>query len=173
MDMMRRMRCLGVLLLFGIAAPVLAQATPDKPDGKGSDLDKLGNTAENIVTKPFKDLNLLKTDIPPEMLAMMKDPYSLQGIKGCSQYKVAIGRLTDMLGPDVDSAAATSKGQNAGEFALGAAESVAGGLIPGAGLIRKLSGAEAAQKKAQAAVLAGQLRRAYLKGSAHAKGCKV
>jgi hypothetical protein len=27
--------------------------------------------------------------------------------------------------------------------------------------------------EAQAAVLAGQLRRAYLKGSAHAKGCKV
>jgi hypothetical protein len=173
MDTMKTMRCLGVLLLIGAAAPVLAQAMPGKADNKASDLDKLGNSAENIATKPLKDLNLMTDEIPPEVLAIMNDPYSLQGIKGCGQYKAAIERLTDVLGPDVDSAAATKKGQSAGEFALGAAESVAGSLIPGAGLIRKLSGAEAAQKKAQAAVLAGQLRRAYLKGSARAKGCKV
>ena len=173
MDMIKSICRLGVLLLSGIAAPLLAQALPDKSGDKPGDLDKLGNAAQNIVTKPLKDLNLLKDDIPPEILAIMKEPYSLQGLKGCSQYKAAIGGLTDVLGPDVDSAAAKKKGQNAGEFALGAAESVAGGLIPGAGLIRKLSGAEVAQKKVQAAVLAGQLRRAYLKGSARAKGCKV
>jgi hypothetical protein len=167
------LRTLGFALLLGMAAPTLAQAQPDKPDDKPSDIDKVGNTAENIATKPLKDLNLMKDEIPPEVLAVMKEPYSLKGIKTCSQYKAKIVRLTELLGPDVDSGAAAKKGQNAGEFALSAAESVAGGLIPGMGLIRKISGAEAAQKKAQAAVLAGQLRRAYLKGTARAKGCKV
>lgn len=173
-DTMKTMRNLAMALLLGAAAPAFAQATPEKQAEKVSDIDKVGDTAENIATKPLKDLNLMKDEIPPEVLAVMKDPYSLKGLKGCSQYKAAIGRLTDVLGPDVDSPEANAKkGQNAGEFALGAAESVAGGLIPGMGLIRKISGAEAAQKKAQAAVLAGQLRRAYLKGTARAKGCKV
>ena len=167
------MRTLTLALLLGLAAPVLAQPTNQLPDEKISDIDKVGNTAENIATKPLKDLNLMKDKIPPEVLAVMKEPYSLKGIKGCSQFKARITRLTELLGPDVDSGLAAKRGQNAGEFALSAAESVAGSLIPGAGLIRKISGAEAAQKKAQAAVLAGQLRRAYLKGTARAKGCKV
>jgi hypothetical protein len=172
-DTKTTMRTLGLVLLLGMAAPVLAQPAPDKPEDKVSDIDKVGNTAENIATKPLKDFNLMKEEIPPEVLAVMKAPYSLQGIKGCSQYKAKISRLTELLGPDVDSGLAAKKGQNAGEFALSAAESVAGSLIPGTGLIRKISGAEAAQKRAQAAVLAGQLRRAYLKGTARAKGCKV
>ncbi len=171
-ETMTMMRTLKLALLLGLAAPVLAQPAIEKSDEKVSDMDKVGNTAENIATKPLKDLNLMKDEIPPEVLAVMKEPYSLKGIKGCKQYKAKIVRLTELLGPDVDSGI-KKKGQNAGEFALSAAESVAGSLIPGAGLIRKISGAEAAQKKARAAVLAGQLRRAYLKGTARAKGCKV
>jgi len=174
------------LLLFACAMPVRAQ--PEKPPEKPpenpidksayrspddmSDGEKIGNSAENMATRPLRDLNLMKDKIPPELQEIVKAPYALKGIRKCSQYKAAVDDLTRILGPDVDSGI-KRKGQNAGEFALGAAESVVGSLIPGVGLIRKISGADSAQKKARAAVLAGSLRRAYLKGTARAKGCKV
>ncbi len=158
-------------MLLALAAPAIAQTEPAKPK---SDLDKVGDTAEGIVEKPLKDLNLMKDPIPPQLQAIMDRPYDLHGMKTCKQYSTAIGKLTAQLGPDVDSPEARAKkGQSPAEFALGAGASVIGGLIPGAGLIRKVSGAEAAQKKAAAAVLAGSLRRAYIKGKASAQGCKI
>jgi hypothetical protein len=156
---------------LGLALPVLAQSAPEKP--KESGIDKVGDSAERMATKPLKDLNLMKDEIPPEIQAIMNRPYDISKLKTCADKKNAVRRLTEVLGPDVDSAQAQKKGENPAEFALGAAESVVGGLIPGMGIIRKISGAEAAEKKAKAAVLAGQLRRAYIKGYAKAQGCKV
>ena len=90
----------------------------------------------------------------------------------------AVGRVlldgADILGPDVDSAAAQNQTkQSPAEFALETGASVAGSLIPLSGLIRKISGAEARQKYANAAVYAGGLRRAYIKGLAKGRGCKI
>jgi hypothetical protein len=153
------------------AQPVLAQPAPEKP--KEEAIDKVGDSAERMATKPLKDLNLMKDEIPPEIQAIMNRPYDISKLKTCADKKNAVRRLTEVLGPDVDSPQAQKKGENPAEFALGAAESVVGGLIPGMGIIRKISGAEAAEKKAKAAVLAGQLRRAYIKGTARAQGCKV
>lgn len=171
-------RPLAAMLLLGAGTAVLAQPTPDSnktpPAEKPvSDMDKIGNAAESVVEKPLRDLNLMKDKIPPELQAILAKPYSLAGLKTCSQYSTAINKLTNVLGPDVDSGMAEKKGENPGEFALSIGQSVAGSLIPGSGIIRKISGADTAQKKAAAAVLAGQLRRAYLKGTARAKHCKV
>lgn len=178
--MSKTMWLAGTLLVLALAQapPVAAQAPkaaekPATPDKK-SDLDKVGDTAENIVEKPLKDLNLMKDKVPPQLLAVMERPYALDGIKTCKDFKATITRLTDVLGPDVDSVEAQQKGgPTASEKVLGGVESVAGGLIPFNGLIRKVSGAEAAQKRAQAAVFAGSLRRAYLKGTARGRGCKI
>jgi hypothetical protein len=145
-----------------LAGPAAAQEKP---------IDKIGNTVENIAEKPLRDLNLMKDEIPPKLLSVMERPYSLDGMRTCRQFNAEIGQLTAVLGPDVD-AVKPKKGETAAETMLGAAESVAGGIIPGSGLIRKLSGAEKAAEKAKAAVLAGSLRRAYLKGTARAKGCR-
>jgi hypothetical protein len=161
---------LAAITALSIAAPALAQDAPPKPK---SDLDRVGDSVENMAEKPLKDLNLMKDKIPPQLQAVMERPYDLRGIKGCSSYKAAIGRLNSVLGPDVDSPDAINQKATPAEFVLSSAESVVGGLIPGMGIVRKISGAEAAQKKAQAAVLAGELRRAYIKGTARAKGCKV
>ncbi|OYU14028.1 MAG: hypothetical protein CFE37_13140 [Alphaproteobacteria bacterium PA4] len=168
----------GTMLALALtqALPVAAQAPAPKaatPDKK-SDMDRVGDTAENIVEKPLKDLNLMKDKVPQQLLDVMERPYALDGIKTCKDFKAKITRLTELLGPDVDSAEAQQKGgPTASEQVLGGVESVAGSLIPFTGLIRKVSGAEAAQKRAQAAVFAGSVRRAYLKGTARAKGCKV
>lgn len=156
-------------------APTLAQpeTPPATSEPENRDIDKVGDAAQRVAEKPFRDFNLVKDKIPPALQAIVDAPYSLKGLKTCRQLGAEVRVLTNILGPDVDSGVAAKKGQNAGEFALGLGESVAGSLIPGAGLIRLISGADAAQKRAQAAVLAGQIRRAYVKGTARAKGCKV
>ncbi len=164
------MRLSPVLFLLPLCLAVPAAAAPE-PNAA----DKALDTAGDIVEKPLKDLNILKDKIPPELEAIMERPYDLGAMKSCSQYSAAIKRLTGVLGPDVDSPQAQSKGddETATEYAIQGARSAIGDLLPGSGIIRKVSGAEKAQRRAQAAVLAGGLRRAYIKGTARAKGCKL
>lgn len=156
------------------AAATAASRTARAPDPKKGDLDKVGDTAEAIVERPLRDLNLMKDKMPPELVAIRDKPYDLSGLKGCSDYAAAVARLTKLIGPDIDSDAARNrKGETPSEFALSGIASAAGSFIPFSGLIRKVSGAEKAERRAQAAVLAGALRRAYLKGVARTRGCKV
>lgn len=158
--MVSRMALLAVVLM---AAPLAAQETT---------ADQVGDTARSMATKPLRDLNLMRDEIPPKLLSVMQKPYSLEGMKTCKPLAAEIASLTEVLGPDVD-AVKVKAGETATETVLGTAESVVGSLIPGAGIMRRLSGADAAQRKAQAAVFAGSLRRAYLKGYARGKGCKT
>lgn len=162
-------------LHVGLAACLVSAiaAHGQQPAPPKSDLDKVGDTMENIGTKPLKDLNIIQDKVDPRIERIMTEPYSLQGIKTCTQYKEAIGRLTAVLGPDVDSPEFKKKDKTPAEQALSLGESAAGSLVPFSGVIRRLSGAEAKQNYAKAAVYAGSVRRAYLKGTAHAKGCKV
>ena len=152
------------------AATAFAQATPQPPK---SDLDKVGDTVENIGAKPLKDLNIIQDEVNPDIERIMNDPYSLKGIKTCADYKAAVARLTTALGPDVDSPEFKKKDKTPAEQALSLGESAASSLVPFSGVIRRLSGAEAKQNYAKAAVYAGSVRRAYLKGTARAKGCKI
>jgi hypothetical protein len=149
--------------LFPAAA--LAQSATDTAQ-------QVGKTAGNIATKPLKDTNVVKEEIPPKLLAIMPAPYSLAGLKTCADFGREISELTALLGPDVDSVQ-PKKGSTTSETVLSGIEDLAGSFIPATRLIRKVSGAEAQEKKAKAAVYAGSLRRAYLKGTARAKGCKV
>lgn len=166
-QMTRRLAALALAAAVAVT-PLAAQTSKPK-----SDIDKVGDSVESMAEKPLKDMNIVKDKIPPELVAVMAKPYDLTGISGCAGYKAEIDKLTRILGPDVDSPKVQGQKASAAEVALSGAEAVVGSLIPGTGFIRKLSGAEAEQKKAQAAVLAGDLRRAYIKGTARAKGCKV
>ncbi|MCG2841161.1 hypothetical protein L6Q21_09235 [Sandaracinobacter sp. RS1-74] len=154
---------LGLGLMIGLLA-----ATP----GAAQSAEDVGKTAEKIVTKPLKDANLVKEDIPPVLQSAASAPYSLAGLKGCQQFAGEISRLTAVLGPDVDKAKPKS-GQSAGDMLLGSLEKTASSLVPGSGIVRKVSGAEAHEKKVKAAVYAGWLRRAFLKGTAQAQGCRI
>lgn len=161
-------------MIVAALLPVSVAATAQSAQKPKSDADKVMETGQNIVEQPLKDFNVKQDKIPPQLQAIMDAPYDIKGITTCAQIADAIAKLDAVLGPDVDSkAAVAAKDQSATEFALAGAQSLAGGLIPGTGLIRKVSGAEAAQKKAAAAVLAGSLRRGFLKGTGRAKGCKV
>jgi hypothetical protein len=164
------LRQIAIATALLTAATAFAQATPEP---RKSDLDKVGDTVENIGAKPLKDLNIIQDKVHPDVERIMNEPYSLTGIKTCAQYKAAIGRLTAILGPDVDSPEFKKKDKTPAEQALSLGESAAGSLVPFSGVIRRLSGAEAKQNYAKAAIYAGSVRRAYLKGVARGWGCKV
>jgi hypothetical protein len=132
-----------------------------------------GDTAARVATQPLQDLNLVRGEIPQELKAILDKPYDVSMLKTCADKREAVARLTKVLGPDIDSPQATARGQDPAEFALGAAESAASSLIPGRGLIRRVSGAEAADRQARAAVLSGQLRRAYIRGLARGTNCRI
>ncbi len=170
-------------ILIGVAISLLAPAAmAQQPpaaaangDDKINDGDRALNTMENIATKPLKDLNIVKKEVPPALEAMMEDPYSLKGLKTCRQFSDEVKKITGFVGPDVDSAEARAdrKSQTPAEFAFGATEAIAGSLIPFSGVIRLVSGAKKREQFAQAAVYAGAVRRAFIKGTSRSKGCKV
>jgi hypothetical protein len=156
-------------MAFAIAAgfPVQAQEPPR------STAAQAGDTAARVATQPLQDLNLVRGEIPPELQAIVDRPYDVSMLKTCADKRQAVANLTKVLGPDIDSPEATARGQNPAEFALGAAESAATSLIPGRNLIRRVSGADAADRRVRAAVLSGQLRRAYIRGVARGTNCRI
>jgi len=168
---------LAALLLAATAAQSVT-AQPTDPRDKGSDKindgDRALNTMENIATKPLKDMNIVKKKVPPELEAMMADPYSLKGLRTCRQLQLEVRNIDRLIGPDVDSqeARAEARKQTPAEFVFGATEAIASSLIPFTGLIRFVSGAQKRERYAAAAVFAGAIRRSYLKGSARNRGCK-
>lgn len=137
------------LLLEGVAS---AQSVTET-------LEQAGKTAGNIVTQPLKDANIIKAEIPPRLAAVMSNPYSLKGLTSCAQFGAEIRQLTALLGPDVDVVKA-KRDESVAEVVLSEAERTAGGFIPGTGIIRRVSGADKQQAKANAAFYAGALRRA-------------
>ncbi|WP_260610168.1 hypothetical protein [Sphingomonas sp. IC081] len=124
--------------------------------------------AVDVAKTPVTDLNLDKKDIPPVLVAAIDAPYTLKGIRSCSQYAAAVEELDEVLGDDVDLPPEDRDGVNAGRIAKWAVSS----FIPFRGLIREISGASAHDRAVLAAVRAGYARRSFLKGMGHAKGCK-
>lgn len=124
-------------------------------------------TVVDVITTPVQDLNLARDEIPELLLEIQKDPYNLDGIQRCSHYIAAISDLDDLLGPDFDIAGPQERQLSVG----GVAQSALGTLIPFRGLIREISGANKHQQEFQDAIVAGLMRRAYLKGAGQKLGC--
>lgn len=170
-------------MLMAMASALLAGAAlaqPADPADKGSeninDGDRALDTVENIATRPLKDMNIVQKKLDPELEAMMADPYSLKGIRYCRHYIAEVRKIDGMIGPDVDSPealAARDKKQTPAEFAFGATEALVGSVIPFAGVVRFISGADKRDKYVAAALYAGSLRRSYLKGRARGLGCEI
>ena len=171
---MRARSTLLLTLAAVLATPLAAQQAQDKPREQPSTLDKAGDTAGAIVEQPFKDINVVKDKIPQKLLDILDAPYDMDGMRTCAALKAEVRSLTDVIGPDVDSEEVRrKKGKtSASEFVFDGARTLGGGILPFSGLIRKISGAEAEQKRAQAAVLAGHVRRAYIKGLMRGRGCR-
>lgn len=132
-----------------------------------------GTVKDNIAreaTQPLRDTRIEKEKIPDILQLAASAPYSSVGTKSCATIAAEIGKLNTALGADAD-APAQQKGEGAAVAAAGA-RAVVNTLIPGLGLVRVITGADKAQRRAEAAVYAGSIRRGYLKGLGLSKGCR-
>ena len=156
------------------AAAAPAQPTPVAPTSSGPQKDTMGDA----VTAPLSDLNLKQDKIPQVLIDIADAPYAPPVDSSCAGLAAAIVPLDEALGEDLDSPPSkTNPGLlergtvMAGDAAVDAVRGATQGLIPFRGWVRKLTGAEAHARKVRAAIAAGAVRRAYLKGLGEAKGC--
>ncbi len=122
---------------------------------------------------PLRDLNVLRTKIPPILLEAIADPYQRPKSRGCAQLVVMLKPLNDALGADLDAPEPDQddlmgRGK---DTAFGFMAGAASDVIPFRGWVRRLTGAERHDRLVQQAITAGAVRRAYLKGLGEAKGC--
>jgi hypothetical protein len=160
-----------------VALPVLAAcATPAPPPGRIVTSDQANRSGlAGAAAAPLRDVNLMRTEIPPVLLDALDEPYKRPRPFTCAEYIALVRPLDEALGPDFDIPAVNDASlvRKANDVALGGAASVAQDIIPFRGWVRRLSGAQRHDALVSAAITAGAARRAYLKGLGEAKNCKA
>ncbi|MBI5927008.1 MAG: hypothetical protein HY836_15560 [Aquabacterium sp.] len=128
---------------------------------------------------PLNDLNLVRDEIPEVLQNAVKAPYLKPADGSCPMVVTEVHQLDDVLGADLDAPESDEpslldRGTDAAEnTAVGALQRTAEGLVPFRSWVRKLSGAERHSRKMAAAISAGSIRRAFLKGVAASQGCVI
>jgi hypothetical protein len=153
------------LATAALAACTTAPTTPQDP------------VAQAVAT-PLADLNIVRAEIPPALRAAQRGPYALPADRGCGTLGSEIAALDAALGADLDRPPAASDpglvergGAAAGDAAVDKLRGAAEGVVPFRRWIRTLTGAERYAREVSAAIAAGTVRRAYLKGLGQAAGC--
>ena len=135
--------------LMGLAACATTAET-------GAAADPVGTAFQ----QPMRDLSLIRDQAPAALLAAAAAPYSLDDAPDCAGLARQIAALDAVLGPDVDTPAAArnSVGGVAGDLIGGALG------LPYRGILRTVTGAAQRDRDLKAAILAGMVRRGFLKG---------
>jgi hypothetical protein len=128
---------------------------------------------KGVAKAPLRDFNVLRTKIPEVLLQALADPYERPPSTRCATLVAQLTPLNEALGadldvPSVDEDDLLDKGKSG---ALGLMAGAASDVIPFRGWVRKLTGAEKHDRLVQASIVAGAVRRGYLKGLGEAKGC--
>ena len=144
-------------------APILVLAT------SAAAQDQRG-PVESAVTQPLRDTRISEDRIPEALQLAASAPYSTRGLESCAAIRAEIARLDGALGPDADAAGVEPR--RATEIAAAATRLAVNTLIPGLGIARVVTGADRQQRRAEAAVHAGSIRRSFLKGLGSARGCR-
>lgn len=169
--------------LLSLSLTLAGCATVDKPAASDdATSEKSAQTANRIgeaAVTPLSDLNLVRAKIPPVLQAARGAPYALPADRSCAALQAAVKELDTALGPDLD----TPKGDDpglvergadaAGDAAVSAVRRTTEDVVPFRGWVRKLTGAERRSREVAAAVAAGGVRRAFLKGLGQAAGCEA
>ena len=140
--------------------------------------EHFGEGFGDAATAPLDILNLRPEVIPTVLLQAQANPYDMRNMGRCSTIGVEVARLDEALGPDldepppVDGRYMSERAADAtAEAALGAVRDTANDFIPGRSWIRRLSGAAQHDRDVQAAIQAGRVRRAFLKGMGMQRNC--
>ncbi len=155
----RSARLIGAALLF-CGSPLAAQDQPERVTDRDPD-------AMDVATTPIQDLNLSSDPIPEALQDAVVAPYASETLVGCDDLNREIERLNVVLGPDLDIDTEERRDITIGKVA----KSAVGSLIPFRGVIREISGAADRERDFQEAILAGAVRRGYLKGLGEQRGC--
>ncbi|MHB8283423.1 MAG: hypothetical protein ACYDD1_01990 [Caulobacteraceae bacterium] len=127
--------------------------------------------------KPFNDLNMMQDPIPVVLLRTESKPYDLEGMNSCERILNQVAELDLALGPDLDAPkdhgrSRVSRGADAAAVAtLDAAADAAEHFIPMTSVIKRVSGATRYENHVKHAILAGTVRRAFLKAIGMAHNC--
>lgn len=171
------MRAIALLMCLSLGACATSNTTSSAEAGN----DKVAKTANQFgqaATTPLSDLNLIHEDVPAVLIAAQIQPYAAAEDRSCTSIATEVQALDTALGADLDAPGVAKedglaeKGVQAlGNAAVGAVRSSAEGVLPFRGWLRKLTGAEKRDQTQAAAIAAGTLRRAYLKGMGLSMGC--
>lgn len=154
-------------IVFSICIAAIAMPLPAAAQQGAPEESVIKDTA-NSVTEPFDG-----KEVPPKLLAIQDDPYSLDGLGRCAAIIREVEELDAVLGPDVNAHVDKSRAKKREETAGRVAGTVAGSFIPFGGLIGEITGANAERKRYAVAVYAGTVRRGFLKGVGLERGCKA
>ncbi|WP_176498111.1 hypothetical protein [Sphingomonas sp. HMP6] len=156
---MRRITLTTTLMAI-MLTPVAAQAGAPQESSLGK-----------AVTQPLRDTRIKDEKIPEILQLAASAPYSSVNTRTCKSIAGEVRRLDQALGRDVDAPEVTKNERS--EMAAVAARTAVNTLIPGLGLVRVITGADKQQRRVEAAVYGGSVRRAYLKGIGQARRCGV
>lgn len=128
--------------------------------------------------QPLRDFNIVRSRIPPVLLEAMNDAYARPYPGDCQGIAAQVRILTDAIGPDLDEPVSNAnpslmaRGETmTRDVTLDALREAVTDSIPFHGWIRMLTGAQRHDQLVLAAITAGAVRRAYLKGLGEARGC--
>ncbi len=151
----------------------VASALPAAAQNQAADRPRTTEkVAEDVVTQPVQDVGIDKKDIPENLLRIQAKPYSLVGIKTCAQIRSAIGDLDAVLGEDLDAPYEATRDDKRKNTAGKVGGLIVNSIIPFRQVIREISGAAEQDRRYNAAVYAGVVRRSFLKGVGLQRGCK-
>ncbi len=155
------------LLPLLVVAALAASCTTQQTEGMAS-----------AAASPLSDLNLVNAPVPEVLNAAKAAPYASPSGATCEALLADIRSLDEVLGADLDTRATDANpglveraGSLVAEQATSSLRRTAEGLIPFRSWVRKLTGAERYSKQVAAAIAAGTVRRAFLKGMAVAQRC--
>jgi hypothetical protein len=127
--------------------------------------DKTGDArVQNAFEQPLRDVSWMRENPPEILIRAAENPYARSVPTDCLEVLSEIEALDLVLGPDLDRLAEEdSESDSDGNGMLsGAIGSLIG--LPYRGVIRSISGAGKREKGLRKAILAGMVRRGFLKG---------
>ncbi len=177
--MHRPTRLAAALAFAATTVAGCATQAPEAVSQPGRQAPTATGRVSGALAQPLHDVNLVRTKIPDVLLDAMDAPYARPRPLTCLEITAEIDPLNEALGPDLDVPPSAANpgllqrgGGMAGDAAIDALRGAAESVIPMRGWVRRLSGAEQHDKLVAAAITAGAVRRAYLKGLGLEARCK-
>jgi hypothetical protein len=157
------------------AQPAQPQQPAQGGQAQGQQIDAKAEM-KGVLTQPFDDFNLTRTEIPPGLIPIEANPYGMRPNMTCNDIRTEIAYIDGLIGEDVgpalpDEDNSIMSEENRTTAARNLARSAASSWIPFRGLVREVTGAESHARAFKEAVLAGFVRRAYFKGIAETRRC--